>query len=50
MAIEIKHSSRRSTSEPGIALVERLELQIGYLQRAGMRLAERKAEFMRKLK
>jgi citrate lyase alpha subunit len=48
--IGIKHSSRPSTSELRIALLERLELQIGHLQRAGTGIYESSAKFVGKLK
>jgi hypothetical protein len=49
-ATERKHSSRRSTSNLGIALVERLELEIGHLQMALMELSARNAELVGNLK
>jgi hypothetical protein len=49
-AIATTHSPRPSTSELRTPLGERLELQIGHLQRGGMRLNERNAEFVTKLK
>jgi hypothetical protein len=49
-AIRRKHSSRRLTSEFRISLMGRLELQIGHLQKAGIGLGERSAEFVRKMK
>jgi hypothetical protein len=49
-AIRKKHSSRRLTSEFRISLVGRLELQIGHLQKAGIGLDKRNAQFVTKMR